>query len=110
MIDFKHSPGPWEAVGSTVRTKITEERRGGFFVADCFRKWEEPVEFAFDGQEADGNARICAASLDMYAALKSAEEILQGLLGCCYAHGGGDKANFALGEIRGALAKVEGKA
>jgi hypothetical protein len=49
-----------EAVGSTIRTKRTGEG-GGFFIADCFRNWQEPGEFAFDGSEADENARRLSA-------------------------------------------------
>ena len=63
--------GPWEAVGSCVRTARTETG-GGIFVADCWRKWQEPVEFAFDGTEADAIAAGIAAAPEMYEAIKAA--------------------------------------
>ena len=71
----EYTSGPWEAVGSTVRTLRTD-RGGGLFVADCWRRWEDPQEFAFDGREADANARLIAEAPKMLEALKMVRSVI----------------------------------
>ena len=94
-----HTPGPWEAAGSCVRTKCTVDG-GGFFVADCWRSWDPAnVEFAFDGNEADANARLIASAPDMYESLCMAIKYLRGE----------NMGSSMLPKFEAAIAKAEGR-
>ena len=94
-----HTPGPWEAAGSYVRTKRTASG-GGFFVADCWRSWDPAnVEFAFDGSEADANARLIAAAPDLLESLRMAVKYLKGE----------NMGSVMLPKFDAAIAKAEGR-
>jgi hypothetical protein len=67
MNKLDHTPGPWEAVSTTVRTKRDADGGGGYFVAECF----PPIgcEVLQDDREAEAKARFIAAAPDMLEAL-----------------------------------------
>jgi hypothetical protein len=56
---MKHTPGPWEDVGTVVRTLLTPNG-GGFIIADC------PAGNA----DRRANARLIAAAPDLLAVCK----------------------------------------
>lgn len=60
----QHTPGPWEAVGSLVRTRLTAGEREGLLVADCYRGsyWTPETR--------EANTRLIAAAPDLLAALR----------------------------------------
>ena len=60
---FKHTPGPWEPAGSTIRT-TRSSFGGGYFVVDCSRSWAGN-EFSNDEGEAEANALLIAAAPEM---------------------------------------------
>lgn len=96
----KFTPGPWERVGSVVRTH--RDTTGGFLIADCTR-----AELG-GGQ---GNARLIAAAPDLYSALN-------GLVGMCALLLANDlpanvrqalESNHRIVEAKNALVRAEGR-
>lgn len=61
----QHAPGPWEAVGSMVRTRLTAGEREGLLVADCYRGsyWTPETR--------EANTRLIAAAPEMLDALRA---------------------------------------
>lgn len=65
-MSLTHWPEQWEAVGNLVRTRRTEDGRGGFLVADCPANVGHRIE----------NARLIAAAPDMLDALIQVRAVL----------------------------------
>ena len=61
-----HTPGPWEACGAYVRTKITDTDGHGYLVADVFNG----DGINCDGAQAMANARLIARAPKLLAALR----------------------------------------
>lgn len=56
-----HTPGPWEAVGSEVRTKRTDVDLRGWGIAT--------LQFSSEPDRREANARLIAAAPEMFEAL-----------------------------------------
>lgn len=59
-MEGSHTPGPWEAVGSLVRTARRPDGTGGYLVADC---WAQGMGAA----EAAENAKLIARLPELLA-------------------------------------------
>jgi hypothetical protein len=68
---MKHTPGPWEAVGTVVQTVRTADG-GGFLVADC-----PNIEVGTPMPDRLANARLIAAAPELLAVCKELLECLE---------------------------------
>lgn len=64
----QHTPGPWKAEISTVRTVSEDQKEGGFRIADCY---------GIGSTQANANARLIAAAPDLLEALERCAQTLE---------------------------------
>jgi hypothetical protein len=67
----RHTPGPWEAVGTVVQTVRTADG-GGFLVADC-----PNIEVGTLMPDRLANARLIAAAPELFAVCKELLELYE---------------------------------